>query len=152
MRDPNSEKSETGPYLLNRTEDFDEISHTHWYWQDLAQETVKYHFTLVKALPKSKLWKRENCPKLVHWQDLTEGIAKFYRSWIFRGPTSEKGKLALSLEPYGRFWWNFENGWRSDQNAFYGLWLSVVCWFETWHSWQSQPNYMKKTIAVNCCV
>ena len=32
----------------------DEILHTHWYWQDLAQGNVKCHMLLVEALRSSK--------------------------------------------------------------------------------------------------
>ena len=32
----------------------DETLHTHWYWQDVAQEIVKCHLALVKAVPSSK--------------------------------------------------------------------------------------------------
>ena len=31
------------PQLLNRLEYFDELLHTHWYWQDLDQEIGKWH-------------------------------------------------------------------------------------------------------------
>ena len=35
----------------------DETLHTHWYWQDAAQEIVKYHLGLAEALPRFKFWK-----------------------------------------------------------------------------------------------
>ena len=35
----------------------DEILHTHWYLQDVAQEIVKYHLGLSEALPRFKFWK-----------------------------------------------------------------------------------------------
>ena len=31
-----------------------EILHTHWYWQDVAQEIVKYQLELAEALPRFK--------------------------------------------------------------------------------------------------
>ena len=55
------------PYLLNWVEYYDEILHTHWYWQHLAQEIAKWHFLLVEALPSSKFWKSENGP--ISWTD-----------------------------------------------------------------------------------
>ena len=39
----------------------------HWYYQDLAQEIVKYHFSSVEALPSSKFWKSENGP--ISWTE-----------------------------------------------------------------------------------
>ena len=39
---------------------FDKLFRTHWYWQDLAQEIAKWHFSLVEALPSSKFWKSDN--------------------------------------------------------------------------------------------
>ena len=35
----------------------DETLHTHWYWQDVAQEIVKCHLGLAEALPRFKFWK-----------------------------------------------------------------------------------------------
>ena len=46
------------PYLLNWVEYFDELLRKHWYWQDLAQEIAKWHFSLVEALPCSKFRKK----------------------------------------------------------------------------------------------
>ena len=48
------------PYLLNWEEYFDKLLLKHWYWQDLAQEIAKWHFSLVEALPSSKFWKSHN--------------------------------------------------------------------------------------------
>ena len=48
------------PYLLNWVEYFDKLLRKHWYWQDLAQETAKWHFSLVEAVASSKLWKSDN--------------------------------------------------------------------------------------------
>ena len=36
------------PYLLNWVEYCDEILHTHWYWQDVAHEIVKWHLRLAE--------------------------------------------------------------------------------------------------------
>ena len=58
------------PYLINWVEYFDKLLRKHWYWQDLAQEIAKWHFSLVKAeivkwylglvefLPRFKFWKK----------------------------------------------------------------------------------------------
>ena len=32
----------------------DETLHTHWYWQDVAQEIIKYHLGFAEALPRFK--------------------------------------------------------------------------------------------------
>ena len=39
---------------------FDKLLRKHWYWQVLAQEIAKWHFSLVEALPSSKFWKSDN--------------------------------------------------------------------------------------------
>ena len=36
---------------------YDEILHTHWYWQDVAQEILKCHLGLAEALARFKFWK-----------------------------------------------------------------------------------------------
>ena len=48
------------PYLLNWVEYFDKLLRKHWYWQDLAQEIAKWHFSLVEVLSSSKFWKSDN--------------------------------------------------------------------------------------------
>ena len=48
------------PYRLNWVEYFDKLLRKHWYWQDLAQEIAKWHFSLDEALPSSKFWKNDN--------------------------------------------------------------------------------------------
>ena len=55
------------PYLLNWVEYFDKQLRKHWYWQDLAQEIVKWQFSLVEALPSSKFWKCDNGP--ISWTE-----------------------------------------------------------------------------------
>ena len=35
------------PYLLNWVEYFDKLLRKQWYWQDIAQEIVKCHFSSV---------------------------------------------------------------------------------------------------------
>ena len=55
------------PYLLNWVEYFDRLLRKHSYWQDLAQEIVKCHFSSVEVLPNSKFWKSENCP--IFWTE-----------------------------------------------------------------------------------
>ena len=53
---------------VNRLEYFDKILHTHWYWQDVAQEIVECHFGLAEALPRFQFWKSENGPiSLTEW-------------------------------------------------------------------------------------
>ena len=48
------------PYFLNWVEYFDKLLRKCWYWQDLAQEIAKWHFSLVESLPSSKFWKSDN--------------------------------------------------------------------------------------------
>ena len=75
------------PYLLNWVEYCDETLHTHWYWQDLANEIVKWHLGLVEVLSRFKFYKKWNWPylfvyfdKILHthyyWHDLDKRIAK----------------------------------------------------------------------------
>ena len=45
-------------YLMNWVEYYDEILHTHWYWQDVPHEIVKWHLRLIEFLPKFKFWKK----------------------------------------------------------------------------------------------
>ena len=81
------------PYLLNWVEYFDKLLRKHWYWQDLAQEIAKWHFSLVEALPSSKFWKSDNgaiswtewnnnCDEILHthwyWQDVPDEIVKWH--------------------------------------------------------------------------
>ena len=47
-------------YLLNWVEYFDKQLCKHWYWQDLAQEIAKWHFSSVEALPSTNFWKSDN--------------------------------------------------------------------------------------------
>ena len=42
-------KKWTWRYFLNWVEYCDEISHTHWYWYDVAHEIVKWHLGLVEV-------------------------------------------------------------------------------------------------------
>ena len=55
------------PYLLNWVKYFDKLLRKHWYWQDLAHEIAKWHFSLVEALPSSKFWKIDNLRYLWNW-------------------------------------------------------------------------------------
>ena len=48
------------PYLLNWVEYFDKLLRKQSYWQDLAQEIAKWHFSLVEGLSSSKFWKSDN--------------------------------------------------------------------------------------------
>ena len=51
----------------NRLEYFDKNLHTHWYWQDVAQEIVKCHLGLAEGLPRFIFWKWENSP--IFWNE-----------------------------------------------------------------------------------
>ena len=48
------------PYLWNWVEYFNKLLRKHWYWQDLAKEIAKWHFSLVESLPSSKFWKKND--------------------------------------------------------------------------------------------
>ena len=52
---------------LNRLEYLDKILHTHWYWQDVAQEIVKCHSGLAEALPRFQILKKWKYPYLLNW-------------------------------------------------------------------------------------
>ena len=79
-------------YLLHWVEYFDRLLRKHWYYQDLAQEIVKCHFSSDEVLPSSKFWKSENGPiswtewnivrnfahTLVYWQDVAHEIVKWH--------------------------------------------------------------------------
>ena len=55
------------PYLLNWVEYIDRLLRKHWYYQDLAQEIVKCHFSSVQVLPSAKFWRSENGP--ISWSE-----------------------------------------------------------------------------------
>ena len=51
------------PYLLNLVEYFDKILRKHWYWQDLAQEIVKWQFFIGWGFAELQILKKsENGP------------------------------------------------------------------------------------------
>ena len=54
------------PYLLNWVEYL--LLRKHWYWQDLAQEIAKWHFSSVEALSSSRFWKSDN--GAISWTEL----------------------------------------------------------------------------------
>ena len=64
------------------------ILHTHWYWQNVPHEIVKWHLRLVEFLPRFKFWK-----KLRLLQN-----DNHHRSRLCRASSSEKVKMALSLD------------------------------------------------------
>ena len=120
------------PYLLNWVEYFDKLLRKHWYWEDLAQEIAKYHFSLIEALPSSKFWKSDNCA--ISWTEWNI-VMKFcihididkmypmrlsYDTWdrlsFLRDSNSEKSKTiakwhlsSVEALPSAKFWKN-ENG------------------------------------------
>ena len=60
-------KKWTWPYFLNWVEYCDEILHSHWYWQDLAQGIVKCHLSLVEAFAEVQILKKKwNWPYLLN--------------------------------------------------------------------------------------
>ena len=81
----------------------DETLHTHWYWQDVAQEIVKYHLGLAEALPRFKFWKTVKLAlfletfwifyKIMHkhcyWRELDRGITKCHLSSVETMPRSK---------------------------------------------------------------
>ena len=96
-------------YLLNWVEYFDKRLCKHWYWQDLAQEIANWHFLSVQALPSSKFLKRENgiCTLILtrcsQWDcQVTFGIGRCFAEVQIL----QKVKLALSLEPLGKYFQN----------------------------------------------
>ena len=120
------------PYLLNWVEYFDKLLRKHWYWQDLAQEIAKWHFSSVEALPSSKFWKSDNgAIPWTEWNIVMKfcihiDIDKMYPmrlsndiwDWLnfCRGSNSEKGKTiakwhlsSVEALPSSKFW-KSENG------------------------------------------
>ena len=120
------------PYLLNWVEYFDKLLRKHWYWQDLAQEIAKWHFSLVEALPSSKFWKSDNgATSWTEWNIVMKfcihiDIDKMYPmrlsndiwDWLSfcRGSNSEKSETiakwhlsSIEALPSAKFW-KSENG------------------------------------------
>ena len=118
------------PYLLNWVEYFDKLFRNHWYWQDLAQEIAKLHFSFVDALPSSKFWKSDN-GAWTEWNIVMKfckhiDIDKMYPmrlsneiwDWLSfcRGSNSEKSETiakwhlsSVEALPSAKFW-KSENG------------------------------------------
>ena len=92
------------PYLLNWVEYFNRLLRKHWYWQDLAQEIVKYHFSSVV------------------WNVI------FHRSRFCQAPNSEKVKMALSLELSGILWWNFAKKKKKKKRYWQDVAHEIVKW------------------------
>ena len=120
------------PYLLNWVEYFDKLWRKHWYWQDLAQEIAKWHFSLVEALPSSRYWKSDNgAISWTEWNIVIKfcihiDIDKMYPiilsndiwNWLSfcRRSNSEKSEIiakwhlsSVEALPSAKFW-NSENG------------------------------------------
>ena len=105
------------PYLLNGVESFDRLLRKHWYWQDLAQEIAKSHFSSVEALPSFKFWKSDNGTiSWTEWNILMKfcihididkmypmGLSNDIWGWLSfcRGSNSEKVRL-LQIDIYHR--------------------------------------------------
>ena len=102
------------------------------YWQDLAQEITKWHFSLVEALPSSKFWKCDNdAISWTEWNTVMKfcihiDIDRMYpmklsnETWdllsFFRGSNSEKSETiakwhlsSVETLPSAKFW-KSENG------------------------------------------
>ena len=47
-------KKKKWPYLYNWVEYFDKLLRKHWYWQDLAKEIAKWHYSSVGAISWSE--------------------------------------------------------------------------------------------------
>ena len=107
------------PYLLNWVEYFDRLLRKHWYYQDLAQEIVKCHFSSVDVLPSSKFGKSENGPiSWTQWNIVMKfcvhiGIWTNCNPWhcqmtfgLFEVLPRFKfwKKWKLTLKPFGIFW------------------------------------------------
>ena len=50
----------TWPYLLNLLVYFDNVLHTHYYWQDLDRAIARYNLWSTEAMPRSKFWKKKS--------------------------------------------------------------------------------------------
>ena len=80
------------PSLLNWVEYCDEILHTHWYWQDLAQEIAKwhkfYHRSMLCRVPNSE---KVKWPYLLNWME--KGLPVGLRCYNIRGLIQVKIRL-----------------------------------------------------------
>ena len=99
----------------------DDILHTHWYWQDVAQEIVKCHLGLAEALPRFKFWTNSKtgpiswnflniliklCINIAIDVELDRGIAKCHFSSVAAMPRSKSEKqVNLTLSAFGTFWY-----------------------------------------------
>ena len=105
-------------YLLNWVEYFDRLLRKHWYWQVLAQEIVKCHFSSVEfyRAPNTEKWKWpyllnsvEYCDDILHthwyWQDVAHEIVKWHLGLVEVLPRFKFWKKwNLTLKPFGIFW------------------------------------------------
>ena len=83
------------PYLLNWVEYFDKLLRKHWYWQDLAQEIAKWHFSLVETLPSSKFWKSDN--GAISWNEWNVVMKILHTHWYWHDVPHEIVKWHLRL-------------------------------------------------------
>ena len=115
------------PYLLNWVEYFYKLLRKHWYWQDLAKEIAKWHFSMVEVLPSSKFWKGDNgAISWTEWNSVMKfcihiNIVKMYHmrlsndiwdcEFFCRGSNSEKSETianwhlsSVEALPSAKFW------------------------------------------------
>ena len=68
-------------YLLNWVEYCDEILHTHWYWQNVFHEVVKWHLRLAEFLPRFKFWKKCDYRKMAFIIGRGFAERKIFKKW-----------------------------------------------------------------------
>ena len=68
--------------LVNHLEYFNKRSHSHWYWQELAQEIAKWYLSSVEELPSSK-FQKVKWPYFLNWVEYCNEILHTHSSVEF---------------------------------------------------------------------
>ena len=137
---------------LNRLEYFDKILHTHWYWQDVAQEIVKCHLGLAEALPGFKFWKKKwkKCPIIKHLIFVTGLFVK-----ILSPACSWKLSITLNrLEYFDKILhthWYWQDVDQQIVKCHLGL-AEALPRFKFWKSENSPISWTEWNISINFCV
>ena len=135
------------PYPLNWVEYFDKLLRKHWYWQDLAQEIAKWHFSLVEALPSSKFWKSDN--GAISWTEWNI-VMKF----CIHIDIDKMYPMRLSNDTWD--WLSFCRGSNSEKSETIAKWhLSTVEALQSAKFWKSENGLISWTewnILIDFCV
>jgi len=116
-------KTVKSPYLWNRLTDFDEIWYNDAYWTLTADLSLKFPIFEKQRWRRPPSWKitkiatspqrfDQSLRNLVHWckmAPLTAPTVKkfdYQKSKMADGRHFKNRKIAISLQPCDRFWWN----------------------------------------------